>query len=144
MAAELEAALTVLGLEQYLSRFLDSGFGDWDALTKIAETQLSLLDVRLGHRRRLQRAIARERSSWPDDVPLPHAPDLNQRIQDWLRQENCVPFPKEDSMPSAWLSQLPVDAARRDPRVFTSEYQVQSSSEDSSSYTAGSGTNLFN
>lgn len=41
MAAELEATLTVLGLEQYLSRFLDSGFGDWEALTRIAETQVS-------------------------------------------------------------------------------------------------------
>merc|ERR1712098_236939 len=71
MAAELEATLTVLGLEQYLPRFLDFGFGDWEALTRIAETQLSLLDVRLGHRRRLQRAIAKDRSSWPDNAPLP-------------------------------------------------------------------------
>lgn len=41
MAAELEATLTVLGLEQYLPRFLDFGFGDWEALTRIAETQVS-------------------------------------------------------------------------------------------------------
>merc|ERR1712230_281386 len=105
MAAELEATLTVLGLEQYLPRFLDFGFGDWEALTRIAETQLSLLDVRLGHRRRLQRAIAKDRSSWPDNAPLPLAPDLNQRVQDWLHQET-----------------------RSDPCAVTSEYQPPSSS----------------
>lgn len=41
MAAELEAALMVLGLEEYLPRFLDSGFENWEALSKIAETQVS-------------------------------------------------------------------------------------------------------
>lgn len=134
MAAELEATLTVLGLEQYLPRFLDFGFGDWEALTRIAETQLSLLDVRLGHRRRLQRAIAKDRSSWPDNAPLPLAPDLNQRVQDWLHQETRSSFAMENPVPSAWPSQMPV-ATRNDPCAVTSEYQPPSSSDNSSSYT---------
>merc|ERR1711900_87162 len=97
-------------------------------------TQLSLLDVRLGHRRRLQRAIAKDRSSWPDNAPLPLAPDLNQRVQDWLHQETRSSFAMENLVPSAWPSQMPV-ATRNDPCAVTSEYQPPSSSDNSSSYT---------
>ncbi|PVH87604.1 hypothetical protein DL98DRAFT_649230 [Cadophora sp. DSE1049] len=141
MAAELEAVLVVLGLEQYLPRFLNSGFGDWDALTRIAETQLSLLDVRLGHRRRLQRAIARERL-WPDDIALPLAPDLNQRIRDWLRPETCLSFATEDSVSLAWPCQIS-DVADIEPYTVTSEDQPRSSSDDSSSHTIDSGAKVL-
>ncbi|CZT07576.1 uncharacterized protein RAG0_12982 [Rhynchosporium agropyri] len=104
MTAELEAALMSLGLEEYLERFQESGFKDWESLSKIAESQLSSLDVRLGHRRRLQRAIASGRL-WPENTPLPRGPDLNQRIRDWLVEEIHTPegsdFPESESQTSA-------------------------------------------
>merc|ERR1712225_108875 len=88
----------------------------------------------LFYMRRLQRAIAKDRSSWPDNAPLPLAPDLNQRVQNWLHQETRSSFAMENPVPSAWPSQMPV-AIRNDPCAVTSEFQPPSSSDNSSSYT---------
>jgi len=85
MASDLESILTKLGLQQYLRNFQDSGFDTWEALTKITESQLAALNVKLGHRRRLQRAIARSRD-WPDDDPLWMNSERDQRILDWQAQ----------------------------------------------------------
>ncbi|KAL5318778.1 hypothetical protein ACEPPN_013844 [Leptodophora sp. 'Broadleaf-Isolate-01'] len=82
MAADLEKILAKLELQEYLRPFQDSGFDTWEALTKITESQLAVLNVKLGHRRRLQRAIARARD-WPDDDPLWMSSELDQRILDW-------------------------------------------------------------
>merc|ERR1712093_866608 len=65
---------------------------------------------------------------------VPLAPDLNQRVQDWLHQETRSSFAMENPVPSAWPSQMPV-ATRNDPCAVTSEYQPPSSSDNSSSYT---------
>jgi hypothetical protein len=72
--ADLEQSLGELGLEQYLTRFLQAGFNTWETLADISEDDLAALNVRLGHRRKLQREIARRRSSWPDYRPLPTIP----------------------------------------------------------------------
>jgi hypothetical protein len=69
--ADLEQSLGNLGLQQYLTRFLQAGFNTWETLGDISEDDLAALDVRLGHRRKLQREIARRRRSWPDYRPLP-------------------------------------------------------------------------
>ena len=71
MAEELENILTELGLEQYLEAFKSAGFYDWTALCTITESELAALDVLRGHRRRLQRGIARK-SGHADQKPLPH------------------------------------------------------------------------
>ncbi|KAL2069870.1 hypothetical protein VTL71DRAFT_14549 [Oculimacula yallundae] len=132
MAAELEKALMDLGLEEYLVRFQESGFKDWESLSKIAESQLSHLDVRLGHRRRLQRAIARGRL-WPEDTPLPLGPDLNQRVRDWLYEEVYAPDPEESefseakSKPQTSSSTAPMQGVAIDQG-----HGSQSSSENSS------------
>jgi hypothetical protein len=70
MAEELENILTVIGLEQYLETFKSAGFYDWPALCTITESELAALNVLRGHRRRLQREIAR-RSGYADQKPLP-------------------------------------------------------------------------
>jgi len=69
--------LEKLGLERYLHDFRGFGFGSWETLSKITETELERVNMRLGDRRKLQRAIARSKN-WPDDKPLPTAWQLNQ------------------------------------------------------------------
>src|SRR5690242_17167524 len=70
MNPELKQTFIRLGLEQYLPIFIRSGFGDWHLLCNITESDFALLGVKLGHRRKLQREIAR-RHLWPDYDPLP-------------------------------------------------------------------------
>ena len=70
MNAEFKETLLRLGLAQYLPIFAQSGFDDWHRLCHITESDFDLLVVKRGHRRKLQREIAR-RHSWPDYKPLP-------------------------------------------------------------------------
>ncbi|KAF2749471.1 HMG-box, partial [Sporormia fimetaria CBS 119925] len=71
---DLERRLELLGLAQYYNVFLQEGFDTWDTLADITESDLNFLEVKLGHRRKLQRAIAGSRGN-PDSrgnsVPLP-------------------------------------------------------------------------
>ncbi|KAF2142107.1 uncharacterized protein K452DRAFT_326624 [Aplosporella prunicola CBS 121167] len=62
---ELRARLEQLGLSQYFETFVTEGFDTWDTLLDIRESDLDALKVKLGHRRKLQRAIAESRG-----VPL--------------------------------------------------------------------------
>ncbi|KIW71973.1 hypothetical protein PV04_00198 [Phialophora macrospora] len=59
--SDLAAHLERLGLEQYLDLFIGEGFDTWDTLTDIQESDFDALNVKLGHRRKLQRAIAEYR-----------------------------------------------------------------------------------
>ncbi|KAJ9606397.1 hypothetical protein H2200_009358 [Cladophialophora chaetospira] len=59
--SDLAVNLERLGLEQYLDLFISEGFDTWDTLTDIQETDFDSLNVKLGHRRKLQRAIAEYR-----------------------------------------------------------------------------------
>jgi hypothetical protein len=70
MNIEFKDTFIRLGLEQYLPIFAQSGFDNWHLLCNITESDLALLGVKRGHRRKLQREIAR-RHSWPDYEPLP-------------------------------------------------------------------------
>ncbi|KAG7007204.1 hypothetical protein G7Y79_00011g031020 [Physcia stellaris] len=56
--AALAPILARLGLSQYLERFVTEGFDTWETLLDITESDLRELDVKLGHRRKLQREIA--------------------------------------------------------------------------------------
>ncbi|KIW17461.1 hypothetical protein PV08_04655 [Exophiala spinifera] len=58
---DLAPYLERLGLEQYLDAFLGEGFDTWETLTDIQESDFDALNVKLGHRRKLQRAIADHR-----------------------------------------------------------------------------------
>lgn len=92
MSTELEQLLQELGLEEHLSELLRAGFEDWELLRVMTESQLESLNIPLGHRRRLQREIARS-FGWPDSDPLPTADELEQfrrRLQTtaWLVNGN--------------------------------------------------------
>jgi hypothetical protein len=56
-AEELSTVLARLGLDQYEERLTENGFETWEMLTSITEADLKEMDFRLGHRRKLQRAI---------------------------------------------------------------------------------------
>jgi hypothetical protein len=70
-----------LGLEQYFPYCLRAGFHNWESLSHITEAQLAAINFRLGHRRKLQREIARRRLQWPDHRPLPTALELQEQTQ---------------------------------------------------------------
>ncbi|KAG9777049.1 hypothetical protein KCU88_g4643, partial [Aureobasidium melanogenum] len=58
---DLAPHLERLGLEQYLDAFVGEGFDTWETLTDIQESDFDALNIKLGHRRKLQRAIAEYR-----------------------------------------------------------------------------------
>ena len=59
---DLESALTSLDMLQYRDRLLQAGFDSWEILCEITEHDLEALNIELGHRRKLQREIAKTRS----------------------------------------------------------------------------------
>ncbi|KAF2033793.1 hypothetical protein EK21DRAFT_108581 [Setomelanomma holmii] len=70
--SDLRQRLARLGLSQYLQVFTAEGFDTWETVLDITESDLSQLNVKLGHRRKLQRAIAESRGK-SADIPLPVA-----------------------------------------------------------------------
>lgn len=64
--SDLRQRLARLGLSQYYDVFVAEGFDTWDTVLDITESDLSLLNVKLGHRRKLQRAIAEYRGQPPE------------------------------------------------------------------------------
>ncbi|KAK4158453.1 hypothetical protein C8A00DRAFT_39178 [Chaetomidium leptoderma] len=57
----LWAVFGELGITQYLDGFLEQGFDTWETILDITESDLDVLGVKLGHRRKLQRRIASSR-----------------------------------------------------------------------------------
>ncbi|OCK78831.1 hypothetical protein K432DRAFT_406138 [Lepidopterella palustris CBS 459.81] len=69
---DLEERLERLGLSQYLEVLVAEGFDTWDTILDITESDLNSLNFKLGHRRKLQRAIAETRGqSHERPLPLP-------------------------------------------------------------------------
>lgn len=58
---DLKQKLEHLGLLQYFDVFVTEGFDTWETVLDIRESDLDSLNVKLGHRRKLQRAIAETR-----------------------------------------------------------------------------------
>jgi hypothetical protein len=59
MDTEFRQTFVRLGLGQYLPIFVGSGFSDWHLLCNITESDFTILGVKLGYRRKIQREIAR-------------------------------------------------------------------------------------
>ncbi|GAD94351.1 predicted protein [Paecilomyces variotii No. 5] len=59
--ADLAAILQELDMAQYLPSFIHNGFESWADVLDITEFDLDALGVKLGHRRRLQQRVAKER-----------------------------------------------------------------------------------
>lgn len=58
---DLAEELKRLGLSEYLDVLVAEGFDTWETMSDIAESDLNSLNVKIGHRRKLQRAIAESR-----------------------------------------------------------------------------------
>lgn len=66
MSPRLDEIFGELGISQYLDAFVDQGFDTWETILDITESDLDVLGVKLGHRRKLQRRIANARGIAPD------------------------------------------------------------------------------
>lgn len=66
MTQLLGTILGELGIAQYLDVFLQQGFDTWETILDITESDLDALGVKLGHRRKLQRRIAKSRGIAPE------------------------------------------------------------------------------
>lgn len=90
MAAELQQFLVDLKLEQYFLPCLRAGIRNWEAFMDITESEFDALNMNLGHRRKIQRAIAR-RKFWPNHRPLPTPAELRQHMQYLRRISRGIP-----------------------------------------------------
>jgi hypothetical protein len=81
MAFEDKQIIRDLGLEQYFRDCLRTGFQNWESLCNIAEAQLAAINFRLGHRRKLQREIARRRLQCPDHKLCQQHSNCNSRYR---------------------------------------------------------------
>ncbi|TVY44176.1 hypothetical protein LOCC1_G004935, partial [Lachnellula occidentalis] len=82
MAAEINQMLEDLSLIQYRTPFHHAGLDNWASLCRITDAELEELGVRPGHRRKLQREVAR-RLLWPDFKPLPTSEELLGLLGDY-------------------------------------------------------------
>ncbi|KAK3395850.1 hypothetical protein B0T20DRAFT_487401 [Sordaria brevicollis] len=73
MAQQLAAIFGELGISQYLDSFVEQGFDTWETILDITESDLDVLGVKLGHRRKLQRRIANYRGLAPEASLAPLA-----------------------------------------------------------------------
>lgn len=58
---ELAEIFAELGISHYLNNFLEQGFDTWETILDITESDFDHLEVKLGHRRKIQRRIANSR-----------------------------------------------------------------------------------
>jgi hypothetical protein len=58
---ELRDKLVSIGLETYLPLLLSKGYQNWESVLKLSEEDFESLQIKRGHRRRLQRQIATDR-----------------------------------------------------------------------------------
>ncbi|KAF1845738.1 uncharacterized protein K460DRAFT_405978 [Cucurbitaria berberidis CBS 394.84] len=91
--SDLRDRLARLGLSQYFEVLVAEGFDTWDTVLDITETDLSHLNVKLGHRRKIQRAIAEWRGQ-PADRALPPALGRTASAADSYRSEDSGPESK--------------------------------------------------
>ncbi|KAI8380388.1 hypothetical protein BD560DRAFT_444707 [Blakeslea trispora] len=130
---QVEAFLSHCGLSQYYQTFLDEGFDRSESLLEITETDLIQMQVKRGHRRLLQRAIANARGI-PASVPLNITPVLsNKEMTNYPQhfqqhyQQPVPPPPPAQPPPPPPPSAPPVSS----PALASSPAPVLSSSQPS-------------
>ncbi|RKF79485.1 hypothetical protein GcC1_046015 [Golovinomyces cichoracearum] len=77
MAGDLRRILGSLNIEEEYHLLANAGFTTMAQLTRITEQDMANLNIRLGARRKIQRAIAHS-LGWPDAKPLPSEAELNR------------------------------------------------------------------
>ncbi len=94
--ADLELTLSWLGLPQYLERFQQAGFDSWETILEITEEDLEILNIDLGHRRKLQREIANTRK-FSQNSPLISSKDEAQSAAQRKRSYRHHPKPDQNA-----------------------------------------------
>lgn len=84
-----------LGLGQYVEKFCEEGFEAWETVLDITESDLEVLGVKLGHRRRLQREIANTRGVDIETI-INAAPKSELQRQGQQSVSDCVDQPEAD------------------------------------------------
>jgi len=79
MELQLWISLEFVGLGQYLNVLNKNGYTSWKRLTTITEADMARLGLKLGHRRRLQRAIA-SMKGYSMRLPLEHCGFTNRIV----------------------------------------------------------------
>ncbi|PMD27674.1 hypothetical protein NA56DRAFT_696690 [Hyaloscypha hepaticicola] len=128
MAAEdLQRTLTDLGLEQYLPNCLHAGFHNFQSLSSITEAELTALGVRLGHRRKLLRRIAREHQ-WPDNRPLPTSYSELQEHRNSVRRRARANINPESIEENYYALTSPAQSQPQSPSPWSREPSCSSDS----------------
>lgn len=108
---DLELALSGLGLSQYLDCLVQAGFDSWETLMEITEQDLESLNVKLGHRRKLQRQIANSRRSTERlSSHQPHHPLAIPMCCSSSSTSGSSGHRGTATGDGAWLAPTPVDA----------------------------------
>ncbi|KIN04068.1 hypothetical protein OIDMADRAFT_143526 [Oidiodendron maius Zn] len=99
---EVEEIFAELGISQYLDVFIEHGFDTWESVQDITESDLDFLEVKLGHRRKLQRKIANSRGLSPDRALA--SPPLNTANDDRQLDDQKASVAKADGKEAQILS----------------------------------------
>ncbi|KAL9541707.1 hypothetical protein MBANPS3_008969 [Mucor bainieri] len=83
---EVDTFLTQCGLSQYYQVFIEEGFDRPESLLEITESDLIQMQVKRGHRRLLQRAVANAKGI-PSSVPLNITPITNKELTGYSQQQ---------------------------------------------------------
>ncbi|KAF2684839.1 hypothetical protein K458DRAFT_301407 [Lentithecium fluviatile CBS 122367] len=115
--SDLGLRLERLGLSQYYEALVFEGFDTWETVLDITESDLSSLNVKLGHRRKLQRAIAESRGQ-SSDRPLPIALNKATSVDGAYRSDDSAPEsrPKPGDISAAGATTSAKRKYRRHPK----------------------------
>jgi hypothetical protein len=117
---DLREQLESLGLGQYFAVFTDNGFDDWDTLLDITEEDLRDLDVKLGHRRVLQREIASRRApATMTDPPAAHLPAVApQPVDASMSSSDVLPAERRPKRRYRWHPRPDPNAPKRPKTAY--------------------------
>ncbi|KAI9789756.1 MAG: hypothetical protein M1816_005795 [Peltula sp. TS41687] len=90
----LAPVLDRLGISQYLEAFIAEGFDTWETLLDVTEEDLDALNVKRGHRRKLQREIANARGvslNRPLRLPSPPSKPIGEEVGGELEKRSISP-----------------------------------------------------
>ncbi|KAF3006024.1 hypothetical protein E8E13_010662 [Curvularia kusanoi] len=119
MSSDLKERLARLGLAQYSEVFVTEGFDTWETVLDITESDLSHLNVKLGHRRKLQRAIAESRGQ-SSDRPLIFAATRGGSAEGAYRSDDSTNESRHKQAPNTGEGNTGVSTKRkyrRHPKV---------------------------
>lgn len=97
---DLSAVLERMGLTTYLQVLCENGFHNWETVVDITEEDFASLNVKLGHRRALQREIATFRGIPPSlsldsESVSPEPTSLSTLALETLTRQTSTPPPRE-------------------------------------------------